>query len=406
MAFVLLGATGFEQGAQLNVAYTGSDVDYWLNDVSYDAGLVHSATSPHTGTYRMNLDWTGASIAQAALRNVQYGSADGIADNDWVYISAWFNPSANPSSPRVIMSNNGTDNSFYLELQTDGTLKIYYHDVSNLNAAFGSLPTGTWTPVCMGWKWSSIGGRTDFMVWVGTGAPYDGTNKSDTVYTPDPAVGSITGGNIGLTLGVDDFCAFYEDSGLGPGAAPPPLPIVGAGMFPNAAGTNNSAGWVGVADTTDRYKNWDDVGAVDLTDYNTRTNNAAGSQLLSSATNNVTISGTVMGVIEDGVGDENQIGKASGGTKFLLLDSSSGTPQLGSQIATAGPLGVRELFKASGSGAAWTQTTLDSLEVGGQMTPGDADIGLIHCIHACAVYYTTSFTAPATGFAHSFAAVM
>lgn len=317
-----------------------------------------------------------------------------------VYIYVVTLPSANTT---ILEFNDGVVTESGIQMTTTGTLKLMYNNTSGVYTQQGSssssLSLNTWYQIELSINDTTISSTT-------INARLNGVSFASGTVAINASAGGVNGGD--CTFGLDSSFSFTEtasgewwidDIAINDGTGGNQNSFPGSGklirMTPNAAGDANTfASQVGgTAGSTNNFTRVDEVTPDGITSYNGDHTlndtdmykcNASGIGA-SDTVNVVQVLSSYAGASTSAVASiKLQIEKTASGTKG---QSAAFTSTSTSFITTALAQSIVEYTNPDG--AAWTQSTLDTMQIGMIVTTGNTNDLIVSTIWAY-VDYTPS----------------
>lgn len=372
-------------GAELNSTTDGMEVDLNSGTVSISSSTVR------TGTY----SWRVNPTAGTGFFRKQIAGSD---QNKGGYLRAYVRIATLPGATIQLLRFSSTANAHLgsIRLTSTGTLTLNNAANTQVGSASSALSTGTWYRIELKCDSTNATGTLDARI---DGVSFASGNNSSRGSWARILWGAITP-NSTCDIFFDDV-AINDDQGSAQTSFPGDEKLLC--LRPNASGDSNQ--WLvtgGTAGTTNNYTLVDEVTPNDATDYIQSTTlndtdfyNVEASGINSYDTVNVvTVSGRMT----------NDIADATSAVKLRIEKTGSGTVTEGSAIipnsttwmtdgATATFLPTLVTY-TDPDAAAWTSTTLDSMQIGAKLTADTANKILVSALWAYVGY--TPGTPPAT----------
>jgi hypothetical protein len=374
----------FQSGFELNSITT----DMEWSTVSGTASIV---TSPvRSGTFAGR---TNPTAGTGFFRYHPYAADQNIAGflRPYLYVAGL--PAANTTVVRFLDALNNP--TAQLRLTASGTLILLTAGGTQIGSASPALSVGTQYRLELGCNATTATGTLAARV---DGTQFAAGNNSIQGSWSRFLVGPVVSATCDL---IWDDVALNDDSGSVQNSWPGPGRVIH--LVPS--GTGDANGWSNTANGAGSSTNWqlvDDVPPNDATDV-VQAGVAATSDLWRLTASGIGASDTV-NAVQVGVRLRNNVADATTAAKAQIIKTSGGTVAQGSAIvpnsatfATNAPAQPRTptlVTYADPDGAAWTQSTLDTMQAGVQLTTAGTNRIQVSALWV-SVDYTPSAAPPA-----------
>lgn len=343
---------------------TGFELNSTTANMEFDSisGFTIQTGTVRTGTYAAQANLT---TSTATLRQVLFTSNQTIKGWMRIYINISTLPNANVQLMRFETTANG--NAGNLRLNTDGTIGLFKISGAQLSSNSVALSTGVWHRVELGTDATGSGTLEAKL----NGLTFASGANSAAGSWARVAFGSLVSNSTTNVfydgIAVNDASGSYQNSWAGDGYI--------IHLKPSAAGDSNGflAQVGGTAGAANNYTRVNEVPPNDVTSYN-------GSALLSAedlfnCDDSGIPSDAVVKLVAVGVRMADLVGAdATAAFKVKLEKAASGTKSQSANLipnsttwrtnAAATPWTYPLTTYVDPDGAAWTKTTLDSMQIG------------------------------------------
>lgn len=364
-------------GAELNSTTDSVEVTTHSGTVSI------SSTTKRTGSYA----WRANPSASTGFYRHQLYTSNQTSTG---YLRAYINIATLPGTTIQILRFSTTANAHCasIRLTSTGTLTLNNAANTQVGSASSALSTNTWYRIELKLDGSTTTSALDARI---DGVSFASGNNSSAASWARILWGAIT---------PNSTCdIFFDDIAINDGSGSNQTSFPGAGSLiclrPNASGDSNQ--WLdtaGSAGTTNNYTLVDETTPNDATDYvqSTTLNNVdfynCGASGIDSydTVNVVTVHGRLTNDVADAaIAAKLRIEKTGSGTvtEGTAIVPNSTTWQTDDSAATFKPTLVTY---ADPDGAAWTSTTLDSMQIGAKITTDGTNKILLSSVWAYVDY--------------------